>query len=276
MCILKMIDLQFSSLPVRDWTISKVKGNFQSFVPYYDGEMKPEVGVILKEIFDQGSGLIDPGFQPSWEEIVELATLFSQNPLEAEYQKFFTRHPSFLIGYFSSGYDQVSAFITQPRIGIDYKADFAIFTTSQSSPKVNLVEIKRSGTELLTKEGLISKDLNRAGMQAHNSIEWIENNRRTYVDQVIGEISKLPVYPKVKKNGSFSLHKYTDIESYIKLFGGKAMVKTNYTIVIGRWSKLNAGERNYVLQSERNKEYSIISYEQLIRKALASCYESIV
>lgn len=236
--------------------------------------MNSKTKSVLCEIFGLESSWID-GFQrrskmcPGFNDIYDYAKVLSKAKKEEDLQLFLSKNPKFLLGVIGSGGDTDFAFITKPPIGSKYKADFITLKIGQGGGVINFVEIEKIDAKLYTKQGTPSKDLQKAISQVTNWKEWIIKNQITYVPDLIKTAVALPQYPEISPNRSFKLRPKEESEITWKAFGGIEHPHFAYTIIIGRWSKLNEYERERLTfnNSQENTFYNVITYDQLARRA---------
>ncbi|MBL7128424.1 MAG: DUF4263 domain-containing protein [Ignavibacteria bacterium] len=151
----------------------------------------------------------------------EFETLLDTSPREEELQIFLKENPYLL--------KISSEFIPKQKLGEDFITDFVLIELLDQGNKYTLVEIEKSSHNILTKDGQLTNEVNKALTQISDWRNWIE------------------------KNKNYMAGKIKDFET------------PNYMIVIGRTKEFDV-ERKEKLRSY-NRGYSdviILSYDDLI------------
>ncbi|MFH2107984.1 MAG: Shedu anti-phage system protein SduA domain-containing protein [Chrysiogenia bacterium] len=200
-------------------------------------------------------------------DLQEFAKLLSGEPSEESLQEFIEKHPYYLLGMLSYG-EQILSFLTKPRIGPINIADFAIITVNQGGAGIFLFEIEPSSARLFTNKLTPAKTYQQAIKQISDWRKWIEKNKTTFISDILEYTKKLPVWPKISKNGSFNLYHSKKIENDWKAFGGDDFPNFAYYIICSRWAKLNDEERRHLIyiNSRQNiNSYMTYTYDQIAR-----------
>lgn len=145
--------------------------------------------------------------------------------------------------------------LPQFRLGSRYRADFIVVTGQSNSYEVTIVELKRPGASLYTKQGIRSNDLNIACVEVDNYRRWIGDNTEEFKKNLFEEIKK--------KDPTF-----------VEKFNWTRRFHICSKIVIGRRDKLTSEicDKNFDME---NIGVSIISYDRLIdaEKKLSEMFE---
>ncbi len=202
-------------------------------------------------------------------DFLELVELLSRDGYEEEDQTLFTRRPQLLLRAF--GYIQGGniAFLTKPRVGSKYVADFAVFNVTQGGSALFLIELEPHNSKLFTKEGLPGNRLSTALRQV---ADWDMEMKRSYAylaRDLVERATKLPRYPERSKNGSFALMQPDKIKDVWQAYGGDEYESVSYSIVIGRWTQLSEEHKKRLLHLNRKPDrIHIQTYDQIAKLAI--------
>jgi hypothetical protein len=227
---------------------------------------------VLREIFFpetwSGGPLNDIEFSPSHQALGLFADLIAAEPPEEGLQRFLTEWPGFLMGLCGFADSSELAFLTKPRIGPNFVADFAIIGASQGGAGIQLIEIEPSSERLFTQKLTPAQRYQAAIGQVTEWGEWISRNERTFVSDMIRAAKALPLWPDTAENGSFRRLDPHRLEQSFSAFGGFDMPFISYNVVVGRWSELQREERERLiyLNTKVNK-FKTFTYDQVARQA---------
>lgn len=233
-----------------------------------------ETEEILAQIFGRNTGWSSDEVDlvklcPGFNDIKSLAELLSGKPSEESLQKFLEERPQILFGLFGQGDDSDLAFITKPNVGNLYRADFAILNVGQGGCFIHLVELENSSDPLFTSKSTPAKTLQSAIGQVLDWSQWIEENRPTFVTDIIRIAKNLPQFPEKSKNSSFRLRTPESIEQSWRAFGGYEFPAIRYSIIAIRWATMSDDHKKRLvfMNSKENKEFTVFTYDRVARRA---------
>ncbi len=229
---------------------------------------------VIEEIFNPGLIPEEVPFdenlrQPSFKEITEVAELVVRNAREEDFQLFFSRHPSFLFRSAPFSHDLLLGILIKPPIGINYKADYSIFTVGQGGPAITLIEIENPNDKLFTRRLTPSSELQTALGQIDDWNQWININKSTFVRDSFELLRKCPSIPARTHNGGFKTVKNKMIDDVLNQFEGESICIISNLLVIGRWSQLTKSEKNrlvFLNNKNTNQGVKIRTFDQIIKK----------
>lgn len=238
--------------------------------------MDNKVETILQEIFDPlilGDEIKTHKLSksPSFNEIHDFAELIGLDGTEESYQKFISEHPHFLIRTAVSTDESILGILAKPPIGNFHLADYAIFSISQGGCHIHLVEIEKPSDRLLTKKLTPANKLQTALGQVLDWEQYIQQNKQTFINSCMKLLKDSPKYPQKTEKGSFIYAAKNRIQSIWEGFGGIESCYFSYTIVIGRWAKLEDNEKRrlvFLNNGYSKQNIRIRTYDNLIRKAI--------
>lgn len=186
---------------------------------------------ILGMILQSGSAF----FAPKIEQIIqtdnildrlqqkvnELKVLLEDEVSEEKLQIFLKENPFLL--------KPSSELIPKQKLGEDFVTDFILLNILDQGPCYTLIELEKSSYSILTKEGVLSSNVNHAIKQTRDWDIWLEKNK-AYLQ------NKLPWFESPE-----------------------------YLIVIGRTHLMNDNEKAYLRSYNREyKKLKIMSYDDII------------
>ena len=228
------------------------------------------VGTI-EDSFDKDTRPSTPGYKS----LKEFAKVLLYSSKEEELQAFLESNPYFLFhNLFSLGAD-VKAVMSKPTIGGKYYADFGLIGISQGGCQITLIELEPANVDLFTQKGTPARRLQQAIGQIYDWQQWIRKYKVTFAEELLESARELPLFETDRpfdKGWKFS--NVEELDSLWRGFGGSEYARVHYFIVIGRWSKLSEKHKKRLLHYnyERDRRFTIYTYEQLARKALRRPY----
>jgi len=160
------------------------------------------------------------------------------------------------------------AFLTKPRIGPNYVADFAIVGANQGGAGLRLIEIEPASSPLFTQKLTPAQRYQSAIGQVTEWGEWIARNERTFVSDVIRLAMSLPMWPNRSANGSFRRCDPYSLEQTFSAFGGFDMPFIDYKVIVGRWSELSSEETDRLIYlNTKAHKFATYTYDQVARQA---------
>lgn len=239
---------------------------------------EPEIQNIINEIFDKSLSENSHDWHknlpiPTHESLIEVATLIHQDKKEEDFQRFFSKNPTFLFKAIPSYGDTNLGVVTKLPVGNSFISDFAVFTLGQGGCKITLIEIEKPSDRLFTKKLIPSQKLNTALGQITEWTEWIQASKLTFIRDSIETLKRTTKIDSKDFKGSFKTIENKDIEFGWNAFHGFSdFCIITSVVIIGRWSNLNENERKRLLflnnpQNSPNRQ--IRTYDQIIRK----CYD---
>lgn len=210
---------------------------------------------------------------PTHKTLTEIVTLLHEKRNEEDFQRFFSKNPTFLFRAVPSYGDTNVGVITKLPIGNSFISDFAVFTIGQGGCKITLIEIEKPSDDLFTKKLTYAQKLNTAIGQVTEWSEWINLNKRTFIRDSIESLKKSPKINGFDFKGSFKTMDNESIESGWNIFHGfSEYCIISSIIVIGRWSRLKENEKKRLLflnNPQNSPTIQIRTYDQVIRKCFA-------
>lgn len=204
---------------------------------------------------------------PSYSDICSFAELLANESNEELIQKFIFEHPKFLLALNGFGDSQVLAFISKPKIGQRYCADYGILSSGQGGCVVNLIELEPSKENLFTKKLGPATRYQGAITQITDWNQWIKANKDTFINELIHTAKNLEVFLK-KTNRGFRTKNPSTLNKSWEQFGGFTEPNFVFTIIIGRWSQLSENEQKRLISLNQTNWYQTYTYEQLIRRGV--------
>lgn len=206
---------------------------------------------------------------PTAEQLYEFCELLATTPGEEPLQKFLEERPGFLTGLLGGPDNADLAVLFKPAVGTQYNADFCVLQAHQGGAFAHLVEIESSHEPLFTQQGNTAKRLAGAQTQIEDWKIWIQVAREHYARELVRAAKALPPLANYQPGDrGFRLVEPDDLQRIWRGFGGESDPHFTFTIVIGRWSQLNAEEKARILN--RNKQPQLLrihTYEQVARSA---------
>lgn len=204
---------------------------------------------------------------PSYSDVCSFAELLASEPDEESIQKFIFEHPKFLLALNGFGDSQVLAFISKPKIGQRYCADYCVLSFSQGGCAVSLIELEPSKEKLFTKTLNPAKRYQGAITQITDWNEWIKANKDTFINEIIHTAKNLEIFSK-KTNRGFRTKEPDVLKKTWEQFAGFTEPNFIFTIIIGRWSQLSESEQKRLISLNQANWYQTYTYEQLIRRGV--------
>jgi hypothetical protein len=205
---------------------------------------------------------------PTSNELVSFAALLaSDDPSEERLQAFLTSHPSFLTAPFGFADSSTLAFITKPRIGTQFVADFLVMQANQGGFVIHLIELEPSSSPLFTEKLTPARRYQAAIGQIQEWQQWIAPNVTTFVRDAVALAKSLKQWPARDDNGSFRVTTADGIDSAYRAFAGDELPAIDYVIVCGRWAKLTGPQRKRLVMLNRENKYRTFTYDQIARSA---------
>ena len=212
---------------------------------------------------------------PGYKSLREFASVLLYSSKEEELQNFFESNPFFLFhSLFNLGAD-VKAVMSKPTIGGKYYADFGLIGISQGGCQITLIELEPANVNLFTQQGTPAKRLQQAIGQVDDWQQWIRKYKVTFAEELLESAKGLPQFEAKKSfNKGWKFCNSAGLDASWRGFGGSEYARVHYFIVIGRWSKLLEKHKKRLLHynHERDRRYTIYTYDQLARKALRRPY----
>ena len=233
-----------NNITFKDCTFNGIYIEFANFLHvYYDHpELAPTFAkavldfrlTLLGMILQSGGAIITPiiqqPIQPDkvikqlQQKVAHLKELLNDDVNEEALQSYLKLHPFLL--------KAASEVIPKKKLGEDFVTDFVLLNILDQGPVYTLVELERSSHPILTKEGLLSSQVNQAIKQTRDWDIWLESNK------------------------SYLRNKLPNFES------------PQYLIVIGRTSSMSDSEKAYLRSYNREyKNITIMSYDDLTAQA---------
>lgn len=246
---------------------------------------KKPLQVLMEEIFSSPGSLPsvprvsgeknNPNKPPTRQEAETLAKLILEDKAEEAYQQFLNRHPHFLIRGVLPGWNTITGMLMKPGIGELHTADFAVFSGGQSGPQVDLIEIEKPTDTLFTRRLTPSTKLRIALGQLQDWREWLSLHPQAFLDTSFRRLERAEQYPRQIDEGSFYVGPKDQLKMGWNEFGGIPFNNFTYTVVIGRWSKLNSREQEKLLHYNTKHlpwEVKIKTYDNFIRDAVNNSF----
>jgi len=229
---------------------------------------------VLDSIFSSDTGYSEIDRRalnqaPTYGEVLDFAEILTQSPSEEDLQVFIRDHPRFLLSMDGFADDSVLALLTKPPIGTNYYADFALLRFGQGGCCVHLVELEPADASLFTKKLSPARRYQDAITQVTDWNQWIRPNLSTFVLDLIDRAKLSPKYPERSANGSFRTRDSSSLEDCWRGFGGFDQPFIKFSIVIGRWARLEEPERKRLVTMNRNDGFfDTFTYDQLVRRGM--------
>jgi hypothetical protein len=229
---------------------------------------------VLHGIFaigpDQNSGIKNRRRVPTpgAKELFEFCEILATEPPEEILQSFLEHNPGFLTGITGTIDNTDLAVLYKPRIGSRYIADFCVLQSFQGGSVANLIEIETSHEPIYTKNGKPARRLSDALKQVEDWRLWIDQNQVHFAKELINSAKALSPFGDHVPNGrGFRTKDAAELEWNWKSFGGFDQPYFSYTILAGRWSKLENENKARIIARNRQgeRDVSIYTYEQLAR-----------
>jgi hypothetical protein len=145
-------------------------------------------GLLSRSLAPDGQGAIDYVRLYETTKLEEDCRLFrallDQNGAEEELQNFLEQHLIFFARF------SATRLIPKPKILTKYVADFAILNQRK---ELLLIEIEKSSTRLLTKDGQITADLQHAVTQVTNWMQEATDHRTAVLSSLAIELKEVAV-----------------------------------------------------------------------------------
>jgi hypothetical protein len=254
--------------PERDWLANPPRQPG----PEQEGRLHARERVLREIYFPEvqpGAALHAIDFSPDHTAIGEFADLLAGTPSEGDLQRFLANYPAFLIGLTGFADSSEVAFITKPRIGTQYVADFGILHIGQGGAGATLIEIEPSTERLFTSALSPARRYQSAISQVTEWREWIERNRQGFMSDLVRTARALPMWPRRASNGSFRREEADRLEQGVWAFGGYDTPGFSYMIICGRWGKLEKAERDRLVFLNSNVHtFVTYTYDQVARQAM--------
>lgn len=211
-----------------------------------------------------------PKLSAGYRLLKELAELIHNDGPEEEFQIFLATHPQFLMGAFGSRDDGDLALIEKPKLGSKYVADFGLVKFGQGGAGIHLIELEHPRDRLFTAGLTPTQKLAHAQGQILSWVEWLSKYGEATKKQLIDHAMALPEFtPGLVQRGGFRFVTTALFEQRWNAFGGNDHNIYSYSVVIGRWTRMNDAERKRLIAQNVNPNpASIMTYDQLARKAL--------
>jgi hypothetical protein len=236
---------------------------------------------VLAEILGQTRPYAEDGMLPAtaqapgFDALTRLATVLADEAEEDALHRCLAANPEVLLGYAPPSAGIQLAFLSKPRVGTLYRADFAILAVGQGGGRTMLFEIERSTHDLFTRTDVTeSLALRHAIGQVRDWHSWIEANKPTFTRDLLLQAEEAPLYPQRTATGSFRLldsDKMNELWGSERGYGSFDEPGANFTIVIGRWSQLEKRARQRLVQfnaqSLLGQCTTVVTYDQLARAA---------
>ena len=238
--------------------------------------MKISIGAekVFREIFELGSDqtLLGEGRGyvpvPTLSQVLDFCEVLSKEGSEEYIQRFLKNNVEFVKHSMGSRGDTDIAVLFKPAIGSRYNADFAILQVNQGGAGVHLVEIESSFKSIFNKNGSASKILSSAIKQVE---EWkiLIDSAPIYHGRDFLNLAIRSEFYKDRKSDSIGVRfmSVDEIDRIWSAFGGHEIVYYSYTIILGRWSKLNNMEKNRFAMKSNSSFFKMISFEQFVRNS---------
>lgn len=222
------------------------------------------MGVEAEEAM--GSGARCPA--PGGTSLLEFCELLATEPKEEELHQLLAGEPGYLMGLFGTRDQGDLAFLSKPRVGNKYVADFAIVQVFQGGATIFLVEIETSHESLFTRKLGPARRLQSALTQVQEWREWIQPNKQTFVRETIDQACGCRLFGARGSGASVRFDSPSRIRKVWDGFGGNDDPNIHYAVIAGRWSVLTELERKRFLSSAGTiEDLSVYTYEQLMRQA---------
>lgn len=228
---------------------------------------------VMREILYPELTSVNPHeleLSPRVEDLEKFAELLVDSVDEEHAQRFLARRPAFLIGEAGFSDSSTLAFITKPRIGARFVADFAVMQANQGGCPITLYEIERPSAGLFTKNLTPSRTYQSAIGQVTKWRQWIARTERTFASDMLALARTLPQWPKRSVNQSFRIPSVQRLGSLWQMFGGDRHPFFSYAIICGRWATMTQDERNtlvFLNGSDKGNWYKTYTFDQLARHA---------
>ena len=207
---------------------------------------------------------------PGPRELYALCELLARSPKEEELQVYLQSNPGFLAGLTGTPDNTDLAVLFKPKIGTQFVADFCVLQSYQGGSVANLIELETSDDQLFTKNGNPARRYATALKQVEDWRIWIDRNKVHFAKELVRTAKALPlISAKAPRLKGIRTTDAARLEKIWAAFGGFDEPFYNYTIVLGRWSRLRGSDKTRIIARNRNtdRDLTTYTYEQLARQA---------
>lgn len=207
---------------------------------------------------------------PGAPELYALCELLAKQPGEEDLQLFLEQNIGFLTSFLGTPDNTDLAVLFKPPVGTQYRADFCVLQASQGGAIAHLFEIETSHERLFNKKGAPSQRLALAENQIENWRIWINRNAVHYAKELVRHAQRVPLLGQQRpESRGVRLTEPEQLEKRWTSFGGYDEPFFSYTIIIGRWSQLDAAEKQRLISRNRHGDSHLrtFTYEQVARLA---------